>query len=86
MKTKEGSREREALHGPVRGVPALVGVVVNLPAPLSQKRSLAAMLARKHRFGGGRLAQLGSVSRARELTEKECEAIFEAVGWAHGKR
>lgn len=60
-----------------------VGEVINLTNREAQRRSLAALLARKHWLPRTRLSQLYAISKQRELTMKECCDIFRLVGWPH---
>jgi len=71
--------------GPVKRREDLIGQVRNLKDPLSQAQSLASIMARKRARKGTKLSILASASFARELSEKECQFIFELVGWKHGQ-
>lgn len=75
----------EIWSGPVRKRLDLVGQVRNLRDPAAHRRSVAAILARKHGPHNSKLHALGTASEWRELTEKECAAVFDAVEWPHGQ-
>lgn len=82
---KRKKTPREESNGPVRKRPDLVGEVRNLKDPELQERSVAAIMARKVFKKGHKLSQLSYATQVRELTKKECDTVFNAVGWKHGQ-
>lgn len=68
----------------VRRLTDRVGEVLNLKDKESQRRSLAALLAKKHWKPRTQLSRLYSLSKTRELTLKECLDVFRLVCWRHG--
>ena len=68
----------------VRHLTGRNGEVLNLSNKEHQRKSLAALLAKKNWTERSRLSQLYSISKTRELSMQECSEIFRICSWKHG--
>lgn len=65
-----------SLSSPVRVLTERVGELANFSDSLKQKRSCAAILAKKYAESHQKLRNVYNAMQGRELTEAECDAVF----------
>jgi len=77
--------KQDSLMGPVIRIEARIGEIANLPDPEEQRRSCAAILAKKYQDRSQRLRNLYNAMHRRILSEEECADVFRIVanfgGW-----
>jgi hypothetical protein len=67
-------------NGPVRILTERIGEVANLSNPYDNRRSIAALLAKKYFERHQRLRNIFNAGQGRELTEREVNEVFELWG------
>lgn len=71
--------ERDQRSSAVRFPKERIGELAILPCPAANKRSCAAILAKKYFSVNQFLRNIYSAMQHRELTEKECDAVFRTI-------
>ena len=71
-------------NGPVRILSHRVGELANLPDPETQRRSCAAILAKKHCEHSQRLRNIYNAMARRELTLDEIDSVFAIIRSLYG--
>lgn len=76
----------DSMSSPVRFPKERIGELANLPDPVEQRRSQAAILAKKYSTEHYRLAQIYSRISRDFLSEAECNDVFRIVGGLLGSK
>lgn len=76
---------KDSQSSPVRFPKERLGEVVNLANPEEQRRSVAAILAKKYKETNQALKNVYNASISRELSEKECSLVFRIMEEMDGR-